>query len=361
MTSILRRLKRPHGSIAAAAAVVLALIVSACDSSPSGDKPLDGNASVYRLVSGDTMGTYYRIQYRASESCDIAQSATDALLAQFNQSLSTYIPDSEISEFNRAEADRWVTVSPRLLVVVQTALEVWRQTEGSFDITIGPLVNLWGFGPEEMPALPSVSQQREAARWVGMRQLQIDGINAKLLKTGDGVYIDMSALAKGLGVDELAEYLAQQDCGDYLVDIGGEMRVAGVNAKGGPWRVGIERPVPGRQASVQRVLTLTDIAVATSGDYRNFRQVDGVRVDHVIDPRSGRPADNQVASVTVLHPQAMYADAYATAIMVLGTEAGLALAGQLQLPVLIVEKSADGDFVERYTDAITNYMPGLRE
>jgi len=313
------------------------------------------------VIGGSTMGTYYRIQYRASESCNIAQSDVDGLLEGFNLSLSTYLPQSEISRFNRAAAGQWIDLTPRMRAVLQAAFDVWRESQGAFDVTIGPLVNLWGFGPTEVVALPSRAAQRTAARWVGMQQLQFDYGNAKALKNVEEVYVDLSALAKGLGVDELAESLAARSCTDYMVDIGGEMRLAGRNAKNLPWRIGIERPIPGRQGSIQRVLEVTEFAVATSGDYRNFRQVDGVRIDHVIDPRSGMPADNQVASVTVIHPKAMFADAYATSIMVLGVERGLDLAQRLDLPVLIIEKSADGRFVERYTEPMIDFLPRSTE
>ena len=302
------------------------------------------------------MGTYYRVQYRESENCATTQQELDELLQGFNQSLSTYVVDSEISAFNRADEEGWQTLSPRFSSVLQAALQVWRESEGAFDVTIGPLVNLWGFGPVEVVEIPSLEAQRSAARWVGMEQLQLDAANSAALKKVTGVYVDLSALAKGLGVDELAEHMASKSCTDFMMDIGGEIRTEGSSPRGRPWHIGIEKPVAGRLGSIQRVLSVTGQGVATSGDYRNFREVDGIRVDHVIDPRTGRPADNQVASVTVIHPQAMYADAYATTIMVLGGDAGLALAERLSLAVLVIEKDADGAFVERYTPAMTAYL-----
>jgi thiamine biosynthesis lipoprotein len=350
----------------AATLVLFAISFVACGV-PEGESVVSANsASQYRVIDGSTMGTYYRIQYRASDSCEVAKDEVDILLEGFNLSLSTYISKSEISKLNRATAGQWVDLTPRMNLVMQAAFDVWQESQGAFDVTIGPLVNLWGFGPAEVVALPSIEAQRRAARWVGMHQLRLDHLNSKALKNADEVYVDMSALAKGLGVDEVADSFAARSCTDYMVDIGGEMRLAGRNAKGTPWRIGVERPVPGRpvpgrQSAIQKVLEVTDRAVATSGDYRNFRQVDGVRIDHVIDPRSGVPADNLVASVTVVHPQAMFADAYATSIMVLGADQGLEMANRLELPVLIVEKSADGRFIERYTAPMKAFLPTFTE
>lgn len=310
----------------------------------------------YRLLEGSTMGTYYRVQYRQTEQCAVAKNEVDTLLVTFNQSLSTYIPSSEISAFNQARAESWVSLSPRLSGVLQAALQIWRESNGAFDVTIGPLVNLWGFGPAEVVELPTAASLRQAARWVGMQQLQFDWANSAALKKIDEVYVDLSALAKGLGVDEVADYLVASGCDDFMVDIGGEMRTLGNNPSGRLWRIGVERPVLGQRGLIQKVLAVSGYGIATSGDYRNFRQVDGVRVDHVIDPRSGRPADNRVASVTVIHPQAQFADAYATTIMVLGVDEGMALAERLNIPVLIVEKSADDTFVERYTDSMRPFF-----
>lgn len=310
----------------------------------------------YRLLEGSTMGTYYQVQYRQTERCAVATNEVDRLLVSFNQSLSTYIPSSEISGFNQARAETWVSLTPRFSGVLQAALQIWRESEGAFDVTIGPLVNLWGFGPTEVVELPSDESLRQAARWVGMQQLQFDWANSAARKNIDEVYVDLSALAKGLGVDEVADYLVASNCADFMVDIGGEMRTLGQSPSGRLWRIGVERPMPGQRGLIQKVLAVSGQGIATSGDYRNFRQVDGVRVDHVIDPRSGRPANNRVASVTVIHPQAQFADAYATTIMVLGVDDGMALAKRLKLAVLIIEKSADDTFVERYTTPMQTFF-----
>ena len=171
------------------------------------------------------------------------------------------------------------------------------------------------------------------------RQQLHDG---QLAKLRPGVYIDLSALAKGYGVDRLAEVYLAAGCGDFMVDIGGEIRVSGLSPRGGPWRIGIEVPDPSAIGVSQTVLALSDISVATSGDYRNFRMVDGVRVDHVIDPRSGAPADNRVVSATVLHPSAMWADAYATALMVMELEEGMAFAEREGIAVYLMSHAEDG-------------------
>lgn len=307
------------------------------------------------------MGTYYRVQYQTSETCVVSKSDIDNLLVAFNQSLSTYETDSEISAFNRSAGQQWVPLSQRFNDVLQASLQVWRESEGAFDVTIGPLVNLWGFGPTEVVQMPTPEAQRQAAQWVGMHLLQLDPSGEQALKTVDEVYVDLSALAKGLGVDEVADFLVNMACESFMVDIGGEMRTLGLSSSGQLWRIGVEKPVAGNLGSIQRVLTLADQGIATSGDYRNFRSVDGVRVDHVIDPRSGRPANNRVASVTVIHPQAMFADAYATTIMVLGADLGMAFADRFGLSVLIIEKTADDTFVERYTDPMREFFAAPSE
>lgn len=316
----------------------------------------------YQSMQGTTMGTFYRLQYKSGGECFSTQTEVDALLSAFNQSLSTYIEDSEISIFNNGLGSEFSPVSGRFGSVLKAASTVWDQSGGAFDVTVGPLVNLWGFGPANADAFPSSAAQAQAFAAVGMQNLELQrtykgSIEAfSVRKNAPDLYLDFSALAKGLAVDEVAQALQGLGCTDFMVDIGGEVRTMGLSPKTRPWRIGIEAPDTTRRGIIQRVLQLTNQSVATSGDYRNFRVVEGVRVDHVIDPRSGKPADNAVVSVTVVHEQAMWADAYATTLMVLGADAGIQMAEKLGLSVLVITKTSDDRFVERYTPGMTQFF-----
>lgn len=316
----------------------------------------------YHFIQGATMGTYYRVQYKREGNCVASQAEVDSLLLDFNQSLSTYIDDSEISIFNNGLASGFSPVSQRFGSVLEAASTVWDQSEGAFDVTVGPLVNLWGFGPTGSDDFPSSAAQAAAFALVGMQNLELqrtyEGATEvfSVRKSVPDLYLDFSALAKGLGVDEIAQSLSALGCGDFMVDIGGEVSTRGLSPKARPWRIGIEAPDATRRGIIQRVLQLSNQSVATSGDYRNFRLVDGVRVDHVVDPRSGKPADNSVVSVTVIHEQAMWADAYATALMVLGADAGIKMAEKLGLAVLVITKTSDDRFVERYTPSMKQFF-----
>lgn len=310
----------------------------------------------YRVMQGETMGTYYRIQYAHTSSCQPSQFSVDNQLVAFNRSLSTYIADSELSLINAAPAGDIATTSKRLQHALSAAQRLWQDSGGAFDVTVGPLVNLWGFGAEKPQSWPpSKLAQAAAAESVGMQLLTLSPGGA-LRKHHANTYIDLSSIAKGQAVDEVSESLLALGCQDFLVDIGGEVRSAGLNRQRKLWRVGIEVPDPRQVGSVQRVLQMADNSVATSGDYRNFREFQGMRVDHVIDPRSGQPADNSVLSVTVVHQSAMWADAYATALMVLGADRGLAFATEHQIAVLMLLKSPTGEVVERYTSDMQTFL-----
>lgn len=345
---------RAYASTRMLASIFALIIVAACAERPP----------TFERLEGQTMGTYYRVQFLSTDSCAPTPLQVDYLLQEFNQSLSTYIPGSEISRFNAAPANTAVAVSERFWTALLAAKQIYDASQGAFDITIGPLVNLWGFGPTDGVVLPSEAEQTAASAAVGMSNLQLqvapdqaaEGLSGEIVKTAPGVYIDLSAIAKGQGVDEVAALLESQGCMRYMVDIGGEVRVRGLNPSGTRWRIGIETPEPGLINSVFRVVHVTDQAVATSGDYRNFRLVEGIRVDHVIDPRSGKPAANAVASVTVVHPTAMFADAYSTTMMVLGADAGLAFAAAQNLAVFMVIKTAEDQFEARYTDAMLAFL-----
>jgi thiamine biosynthesis lipoprotein len=189
---------------------------------------------------------------------------------------------------------------------------------------------------------------------VGFAKVELRAEPPALRKRSD-VYVDLSAIAKGYGVDRVAERLQAQACTDYMVEIGGEVRVRGLNPRGQPWRIGIEVPDPASVGKIHRVVSLEAMAVATSGDYRNYVERDGMRLSHTIDPRSGEPVGHSLASVTVVHGSALWADAYATAINVLGVDAGWAFAKQENLAVLFIMRGANG-FEERYNSAMESFL-----
>jgi thiamine biosynthesis lipoprotein len=270
------------------------------------------------------------------------QQQVDLRLAAINLEMSTYLPDSEISRFNRYTDDDWFAVSAETAMVVAAGLEVSRDTQGAFDVTVGPLVNLWGFGPEgrvgEMPTDEAIA---ECQARVGHARLEVRQMPPALRKRRADVYVDLSAIAKGFAVDEVAKLLDRHAVRSYLVEIGGEVRTRGRKPDGGGWRIGIERPVAGVR-QLDCVVELDDCALATSGDYRNFFERDGRRYSHEIDPRTGRPVDHDLISVSVLADDCLTADAWATALLVLGPDAALTTARQLGLEVLCMVRSGDG-------------------
>lgn len=306
----------------------------------------------FERVEGATMGTYYGVVY---QGCEVPQLEIEQVLTNLNAAFSTYLPDSEISEFNLTSAHTPVEISEHFAAPLTAAANMWLETEGALDPTVGPLVDLWGFGAERGSEDPSQAEQDEVSQVVGWQQLTFQ--DRTISKAVDGLRLDLSAIAKGYAVDVLARLVSQAGCKNYMVDIGGEMAVAGHNADGGPWRLGIERPDPDALGVIQLVLEVTDMGIATSGDYRNYRVIDGKRVDHVMDPRIGRPADNQVVSATVIHPETMYADGYATAAMVLGVEQALKLADEKEFAVLVMTRSEDDAAAElHYNSLMKNYM-----
>lgn len=314
--------------------------------------------------SGPTMGTMYAVTWHdvaGGRRCQVTQAQVAALLVQINAAMSTYQSDSELSRLNQSRADVWIDLSPELAEVLSVAQKIWDQSAGALDVTVGPLVNLWGFGPDAGVIRPSPVQQQLAGEYVGMDKLALKG--ARLRKAHADLYIDLSALAKGYAVDEVAQLMDQRGCDQFMVNIGGEILAKGYNRRGKPWQIGIEVPDPGQLGTLHTVLGLSDLSIATSGDYRNFRLVDGVRVDHVIDPRSGLPATNNVVSATVLHPSAMWADAYATVLMVLGVEEGLAFADRQGFPAYVMYRTSIPDdpqamsFAARYNQQMVGFLP----
>ena len=310
-------------------------------------------------LQGPTMGTFYSVQVvdlpQAIEPEGL-QDRIDAELGLINDSMSTYRNASELSRFNRSQSTDWFTVSPELAWLVEEAIWASEASDGSFDITVGPLVNLWGFGPDgDIDAVPTDDEIAQAQERIGYRKLSVQLDPPALRKTDPALYLDLSAIAKGYGVDRIAALLDEAGITNYLVEIGGELRGRGHNDRGLPWRIAIERPNPGEEREVQKIIRLHDDAMATSGDYRNFFEQDGKRYSHTIDPTTGRPLTHGLASVTVLAPRAARADALATAFLVLGPEAGVALAESLATPALFIVRTPEG-YSEIQTSAFAAYL-----
>jgi thiamine biosynthesis lipoprotein len=235
-----------------------------------------------------------------------------------------------------------------MLEVVLEAQRVSRLTGGAFDITVGPLVDVWGFGPSSVDETPSDTVIQELLAATGYQQLEVDVRAGTLRKAGDSCHIDLSAIAKGYAVDRVAAALDDGGYGSYLVEIGGEVRTRGHNGAGEAWRVGIERPDPERR-SVYAAVALSGLSMATSGDYRNFFIRDGVRISHTIDPRTGRPVAHDLASVSVVAASCMTADAFATALEVMGPAEGFEFAERQHISAFFLIRAGDGVFEERRT------------
>ncbi len=278
------------------------------------------------------------------------------LLDNLNGQMSTYQKDSELSKINANSSADWLSVSPSLYAVLKQANSISKLSDGAFDITVGPLVNLWGFGPDPMSfVVPDKAEIEQKLKRIGYKKILFDDEKQKIKKLEPKLYIDLSAIAKGYAVDQVGLLLEQNEIADYMVEIGGELKLRGHNIADKPWRIAVEKPTAGNRA-IQKVLPLTDISLATSGDYRNYFELEGVRFSHTIDPRKGRPIAHKLASVTILSDTAMKADAWATALMVLGAEQGFNLAENKSIAALFIIKTDDG-FAEK---ASSSFIEKLR-
>lgn len=316
---------------------------------------------VLQAIAGQTMGTTYSVKLGAAGkgAPDLAQVSqeVEAELQRVNEQMSTYLTTSELSRFNQQTSDEWFAVSAETAQVVELALQLTRDSNGAFDVTVGPLVNLWGFGPTpRKSSVPSQAEIDEALKAVGADKLQVRLVPPALRKTFSGLQVDLSAIAKGHGVDRVAEVLERLQFTSYFVEIGGEVRTKGKKPGGQAWQVGIERP-SSEGRSVAQVLEMTDQALATSGNYRNFFEVDGRRFSHTISPQTGWPIADPIASASVLADNCALADGLATAMMSAGFEAGRALADRHGWAVMLVRPRADGEF-ETFESASFKQLSG---
>ena len=329
--------------------LILAVLLSgvfACQNDPSATT--ENTDGPFVRVEGKTMGTYYRVQYQDSLGRDF-QKELDALLIELNNELSTYIDTSTISVFNQKEEGLELGEALEVIDVndlkfntsdslknahfarnLALSRQIFEQTQGHFDPTVMPLVNYWGFGYTAKKPVTAVDSQKVAGLkdLVGFDKVTIEG--EFLRKAQPGVQLDFSAIAKGYAVDELARFLDGKGAQNYLVDIGGEMVASGVNLKGSPWKIGINTPKADAELSDYEVIVeLQDVALATSGNYRNFYEFEGRKYAHTINPKTGFPELSTLLSASVFAPDCATADAFATSFMVMGLEEAFGLASQM--------------------------------
>lgn len=307
--------------------VVLAgFFISGCNFSSDTDavkETVIDNQSIYE-ITGPIMGSSYHVKVVIQP--DEALLATlkvgvSESLIRVDRLMSTYKADSEVSRFNKAPQNEWFPVSAETYEVVSLGQQISRNSEGSYDMTVGPLVNSWGFGPTGKPVkIPDGDQLQEALARVGYNYLALDEATQSMSKHAD-IYLDLSSIAKGYAVDVVARYLESQGVNNYLVEVGGEIRAAGYKPQNEPWRLAIESPTT-EQRSIYKVIELTNAGLATSGDYRNYYEENGVRYSHTIDPSTGKPVQHTLTSVSVVRPTSAEADAMATMFMVMGPEKG---------------------------------------
>ncbi|WP_246075797.1 FAD:protein FMN transferase [Aliikangiella marina] len=303
------------------------------------------------------MGTTYQITLESQgiDSKKLQQQVDDRLI-EINQLMSTYIADSELMRFNGNQTTDCIPLSADTQYVIESAVQIAKESNGKFDVTLGPLIEIWGFDKKDTNnQIPSQETIDNLLETIGTDKITVE--QSCVAKKLANLSINLSAIAKGYGVDEIARIVEAAGSQNYLVEIGGEVITKGVNSRQKPWVIAIESATLD-QRSIQKTLTPNGLGVATSGDYRNYFEKDGKRYSHTIDPTTGYPITHNLASVTVLHPQVMFADAYATAMMVMGPEASLAFANRYNLPIFMLVKSSAG-FEEVYSEAFKPFLSDL--
>jgi len=335
---------------------LLVVILCACEQHPVHQQSV--------ILTGLTMGTTYTVKIYSSEPIldrSVVSAEINRQLNNVNKQMSTYIETSDLSLFNQSNTKEWVAIPIELYTVIKEALRINVLSENAFDISIGPVVNLWGFGPEEKSGtVPHDTAINKALDKVGSQYIHLRSKPYSIRKDKPDLTIDLSAIAKGFAVDIIADYLDKLAINNYMIEIGGEIKAKGFNPENNSWpdnkswHIGIEKPLSD-QRTVQSIVALDDTGMATSGDYRNYFEENGIRYSHTINPGTGKPITHNLASVTVLHPSTMTADAMATALLVLGPEQGFALALKENLAALFTIREKNS-FTEKMTPQFRNAL-----
>ncbi len=299
---------------------------------------------------GPTMGSTYTVKYvrsKDSPSVESLKRETDAILAEVDVQMSTYRDDSAIEQFNQAPAGTCQAMPDGVLELVDAGRLLHEQSQGALDLTLEPLLNLWGFGPKARAEKVPTAEQLVAARArVGMQHLRRDG--QQLCKEVD-VQVDFNSIAAGYAVDKLVQRFTELGVTSYMVEVTGELKAAGKKPDGQPWRIGLEAPQDGQRVA-QRVLAVDGYGISTSGDYRNYFEEEGQRYSHTLDPLTGAPITHKLAAVTVVDKSTLRADGLSTVLMVMGTERGLAFAERMGIAAFFVTRDGDA-FVTQTTQA----------
>jgi len=320
---------------------LLVLLLTGC-----GPKKL----SPYRKIAGFTQGTTFHITYEDKANQDLS-GAVDSIFKVFDLTFSEYIPNSIVSRINKN--DSTALFDDMFVEVYNKSLEVYRETHGAFDLTVGPLVNAWGFGPEKKAKVDSATIDC-LLQYIGMDKIRLEG--RRLIKKLPGIDIDVNSIAQGYSVDVVYRYFEQLGIQNFMVEIGGEVRTKGKNPKGETWRIGVDKPVEGNNVAgedLQTIILLDNKAITTSGNYRKFFEENGVKYSHIIDPHTGYPYKNSLLSVTVIANDALTADGYDTGLMVLGLEGARELLKlHPELEAYMIYSDANGKFQVEYTKGI---------
>ena len=316
-------------------------------------------------VSGETMGTGYSVKVVIPDSLEemkikkTVSKGIDSVLQSVDRLMSTYKENSEISRFNNFSDTNWFPISKEFAKVVEAALKIGKETEGALDITVEPLVNLWGFGPKEKrTTIPDSQEVKMLLNITGIDKIKINDNPVAIGKSIPETEIDLSSIAKGYGVDKTSEYLLGNGFDNFMVEVGGEVRTSGKNKLAQDWKIGISDPID--QTKLAKIIRVSGNALATSGDYYNFFEYNGRIYSHTINPTTGFPVTHSLVSVSVIHNSCMYADGYATAIDVLGPEKGLKFAKKMKLPVYLISKNNDS-LVYSYTEQFVKYLNKERQ
>ncbi len=327
--------------------LVLLLLSNACSQQATDSK-----------ILGSTMGTSYSVQFTElpeDQTKDELKIIIEQRLEKINAVMSTYDKHSQLSEFNHSRETGWHAADKELAELVLLSLQISEQSYGAFDVTVGPLVNLWGFGPSDVEiTLPTETEVSIANRSIGYTHLHARLDPPALNKQLVDLYVDLSAIAKGYAVDEIAKILDAREIENYMVEIGGEVKGKGFAPHGDYWRIGVETP-KFQRGNIEEIIALKNIAVATSGDYRNYVEHDGQQFSHTIDPRSGYPVKHNLGSVTVLHESTAVADAWATAFLVMGADEAFQRSEQLNIPVLLITRNGN-QFESTFNSAMKPFL-----